>query len=297
MGRYRNILLISGLFFLNLAAQGQGVRDGFSKASSPNSSEGIIVLGGGYFEQENTAALPRRIVALAGGADISVVVIPTADSQLEPAAGSGATASLANYEKAVRAAFARLGVAHVNVLHTRDRNVADSEAFTAPLRIANCVWIPGGSPQLLFDVYPKTRVQADLQGVLSRGGVVAGDSAGALLIGQEWVSIDPTQPGILPAAPRVGLGLLPKTFVMAHVNRYKGGVAAMGSKAYVNANQGVSGILIDEHTAVMIQHGQVSRLIGTGRAGIIDGSRQGDDPVIWLSGATPYDLQRRAIAH
>jgi len=44
------------------------------------------------------------------------------------------------------------------------------------LRNANCVWIPGGDPNLLFAVYPNTRVQRELQGVLNRGGVVAGDS-------------------------------------------------------------------------------------------------------------------------
>src|SRR5882724_10848888 len=194
------LLVIVSLLSVDFAVLGQASRDHTADVRFQSSRDGILVLGGGYFEQENTAALLRRIIDLAGGAGISLVIIPTADSQLEPATGTGASTSLIDYEKAVSVAFARLGVAHVTVLHTRDRRVADSEAFVAPLRSANCVWIPGGSPQLLFDVFPKTRVQGELQGVLDRGGVVAGDSAGALLIGQDWLSIDPVQPEILPGA-------------------------------------------------------------------------------------------------
>ena len=145
----------------------------------------------------------------------------------------------------------------------------------------------------MFDAYPKTRVQGEVQGVLNRGGVVAGDSAGALLIGQEWLSIDPVHPEILPAAPQIGLGLLRDAFVMAHVNRYKAGVVTLGSKTYVSTHQEVSGILIEEHTAVMIQRGQITRLIGTGRAGIVDAGSHGADSVAWLSGTARYDLHRR----
>jgi cyanophycinase-like exopeptidase len=80
---------------------------------------------------------------------------------------------------------------------------------------------------------------------------------------------------------------------MAHVNRYKAGVVTLGSKAYVSAHQEVSGILIEEHTAVMIQRGQITRLNGTGRAGIVDASSRGTDSVAWLSGTARYDMHRR----
>src|SRR5439155_4486427 len=183
---------------------------------------------------------------LVGGAGISLVIIPTADSQLEPATRAGSSTNLIDYEKAARVTFARLGIQHVTVLHTRDRRVADSEAFAAPLRSANCAWIPGGDPQLLFAVYPKTRVQWELQGVLNRGGVVAGDSAGAMVIGQGLLAVDLDHPEKMPVAPQSGLGLLRDAFVMAHVNRYKAGVVALGSKTYVSAHPEAAGILIEE---------------------------------------------------
>jgi len=97
----------------------------------------------------------------------------------------------------------------------------------------------------------------------------------------------------MPAAPQSGLGLLRDAFIMAHVNRYKAGVVTLGSKTYVSGHQGVSGILIEEHTAVMIQRGQIARLIGSGRAGVVDGSIHGTDSVVWLSGRERYDLHKR----
>src|SRR5579872_3007699 len=121
--RRKALLMIVSFLLIDLAAIGQSSRD---------DPAGVIVLGGGYFEQEQAAALLKRIIDLAGGAGISLVIIPTANSQLQ------ASPSLVEYETAVRGSFARLGVTHVTILHTRDRRVADSEAFAAPLQNANC---------------------------------------------------------------------------------------------------------------------------------------------------------------
>lgn len=294
-GQRKALFLIVGLFMADFAVLGQASRGAGVQAPLQESTGGTIVLGGGYFDQANTAALLKRMIDLAGGASISLVIIPTADSQLEPATRGGASTTLIDYEKAARDTFARLGVQHVTVLHTRDRRVADSDAFVAPLQSANCVWIPGGDPQLLFGVYPNTRLQRELQGVLSRGGVVAGDSAGAMVIGQGLLAVDLDHPEKMPAAPQSGLGLLRNAFVMAHVNRYKAGVVELGAKTYVSSRPQAAVILIEENTAIMIQHGQITRLIGNGRTGIVDGRGHGTNPVVWLSGSERYDLRTRDL--
>ena len=79
------------------------------------------------------------------------------------------------------------------------------------------------------------------------------------------------------------------------MNRYKAGVATLGSRKYVSAHPETSGILIEEHTAIIIQHGQVRRLIGNGRAGVVDARSHGTDSVVWLSGSARYDLRTRAL--
>jgi cyanophycinase-like exopeptidase len=71
-----------------------------------------------------------------------------------------------------------LGFPHITVLHTRDRSVADSNVFVAPLRTATGVWMMGGRITLLSDAYVGTRTQREIAAVLDRGGVVGGTSAG-----------------------------------------------------------------------------------------------------------------------
>ncbi len=294
-GRRQALFLTVSLFLTDFAVLGQASRGAGAQAPLQESMGGTIVLGGGYFDQANTAVLLKRMIDLVGGAGISLVIIPTADSQLEPATRGGASTTLIDYEKAAKDTFARLGVQRVTVLHTRDRQVADSDTFVAPLQSANCVWIPGGDPQLLFGVYPNTRLQRELQGVLRRGGVVAGDSAGAIVIGQGLLAVDLDHPEKMPTVSQSGLGLLRDAFVMTHVNRYKAGVVEMGAKAYVSSRPEATGILIEEHTAIMIQHGQITRLIGNGRTGIVGGRSHGTDPVVWLSGSAQYDLRTRDL--
>jgi cyanophycinase-like exopeptidase len=138
-------------------------------------------------------------------------------------------------------------------------------------------------------------VGGELQGVLNRGGVVAGDSAGATVIGMVSLAIDLDQPGKPTAPLQSGLNLLRDAFVMAHANRYKPRVLALGSLTYVSAHPQAAGILIEEHTGIKIQRGQITRLIGNGRAGIVDGRSHETDSVVWLSGSARYDLRTRTL--
>ena len=61
--------------------------------------------------------------------------------------------------------------------------MANSEQFVEPLRKARGVFIGGGDQTLLADAYLNTRTHRELQTLLNRGGVVAGGSAGAMIMG------------------------------------------------------------------------------------------------------------------
>src|SRR5262249_29402215 len=131
---------------------------------------GTLVIDGGG---QNPATV-RAFVALAGGPDAKIVLIPTA-TESEPDADD-----LERRQKAFERAF---GVSRVTVLHTRDRAVADTEAFAAPLKTAKGVWFGGGRQWRLVDSYMGTRTQREIEGVLARGGVIGGPSAGATIRG------------------------------------------------------------------------------------------------------------------
>src|SRR5215471_14161107 len=79
----------------------------------------LIIIGGGAFGDD----VWGRFFELAGGKDAPLVFIPTAND-----GETFGDASLANFRKA--------GATNVTLLHTRDRKVADSEAFVEPIRKA-----------------------------------------------------------------------------------------------------------------------------------------------------------------
>lgn len=292
--RHQATLLIFSLVLAHLVF-GQASSGPAAQAPLHNSTNGTIVLGGGYLDEEGISALLRRVVGLAGGARTSLVIIPTADPRLEPAVSRGSHRLLVDYEREARVRFATLGVNQVSVLHTRDRAVANSNKFAVPLRSANCVWIPGGDPELLFKVYPNTTVQRELQRILGQGGVIVGDSAGAEIIGQGLLVVHLENPTEMPTVQEGGLRLLKNTFVLTHVNRYKAGIVEQGSNTFVYAHRDMLTLLIEENTAVMIQHDQIARLLGSGRAGIVDGGNHASNSPMWLSGSARYDLRRRIL--
>lgn len=128
-----------------------------------------LIAGGGKLP----ATVYERFLALAGGpSKARIVLIPTASARADEPAERDKT--LARWRDD-HPGFA------FEVLHTRDRAVADREDFCAPLRAATAVWLGGGVQQKLADAYLGTRVERELQALLARGGVVGGTSAGAAI--------------------------------------------------------------------------------------------------------------------
>jgi cyanophycinase len=136
-------------------------------------SKGTLVLEGGAATPVPEVA--QRFVKLAGGANAHIVYIPTAagEEQLTPEV-------LKHLVERLKIAFALQDIA---VVHTRDRKVADSEQFVAPLRKATGIWFSGGKAEFLAEVYLGTRTQREFAALLQRGGVLGGDSAGAVVMG------------------------------------------------------------------------------------------------------------------
>jgi cyanophycinase len=267
---------------------------GLSPARAGNkkgpSGSGTLILGGGFSDTEQTDVRMQRRIAHAGSKP-NVVIIPTADARLEPAARAGASLNPIDYENDVRPDFISLGAGRVRALHTRNRFLADTADFADPLRFAGLVWIPGDDAQLLFNVYPKTRVERELKAVLDRGGVVAADAAGAILLGQMRFSVSADHPEHPASAPEPALGLLPGVFVLPHANRYQPGVLETSGQAQVGARPELLGLLIDENTAVIIRDDQIVGIVGKGRVGIVEGATS----VRWLAAHERYDLRKRAV--
>src|SRR5438105_1558469 len=100
----------------------------FTPPTTTGPARGALVLVGGG---ANRPSFIQKFVALAGGPDATVVLIPTTleDARLTPDGVDRLRDSMANI----------LGVPRLIVLHTRDRRQADAPAFVEPLRHATGV--------------------------------------------------------------------------------------------------------------------------------------------------------------
>lgn len=121
----------------------------------------FVLAGGGNYPD----SVSDHFIAMAGGQDAHIVVIPSAS--LSPKASEY---SVNYFTPRVR---------KVSVIHTYSREQANSPAFCENLKTATGVWMPGGDQKRLVDIYGDTLVHKELHNVACRGGVIGGTSAGA----------------------------------------------------------------------------------------------------------------------
>jgi cyanophycinase len=214
----------------------------------------LVIVGGGLRDQ----AIVQRFLALAGGDTAPIVVIPTAgeDAQYDqywPGLGQ------------LRAAGAR----NLMVLHTRDRAVANTAHFAAPLQTARGVWFPGGRQWRLADAYLNTLTQTEITNVLARGGVVGGTSAGATILGSYLVRGDTRGNTVMMGDHEVGFGFLRNTAVDQHLLRRNRQFDLIG---VIEKHAQLLGIGIDENTAIVVR-GDTFDVIGQSYVAIYDNHR------------------------
>jgi cyanophycinase len=237
----------------------------------------LIVAGGGPLGRE----IWERFVQLAGGDAADIVVIPTA----------GTDESFPD-DWDVLEALRDAGAKRVTLLHTRDRERADTPEFAAPLSGATGVWIPGGRQHRLVDAYLHTRVHAEISEVLARGGVVGGSSAGASIQASFLVRGDPESNQIVMSERYAeGFGFLDRAAVDQHLltrNR------AEDLWLILDLYPDLLGIGLDEGTALVIE-GNRAEVIGVSQAILYDASSSEHRTRVLEAGGV-FDLGRREPA-
>ena len=236
----------------------------------------LVIVGGNMHDQ----AIVERFLDLAGGKDAPIVVIPTAEG----------AASYDRYWSGLRP-FKQAGATHLTVLHTTDRQVADSEAFVTPLTSARGVWFGGGRQWRLADAYLNTRTQREIEAVLERGGVVGGSSAGATIIGSFMVRGDTKGNEIMMGDHQVAFGLLKGVAIDQHLLRRNREFDLID---VIEAHPDLLGIGIDENTAIVVQ-GNRFEVMGQGYVAIYDHQKMLDSGgrFYFLAPGDRYDLEKR----
>jgi cyanophycinase len=132
----------------------------------------LVLVGAGEF-LDSMSGVDRQLLDRAGGS--RVVVLPTASAPDGPGVP----------ERWIRMGvehFTRLG-AQAGGLLVLDRAACDDAAAAEQVRAANLVYFSGGKPDYLRSTLEGTAVWASVREVFDRGGVVAGCSAGAMIMG------------------------------------------------------------------------------------------------------------------
>ena len=257
------IILVLLLFCAVPSAYGQ------TTAPRIGPSRGSILLIGGGAEG---AEVLQTFIKLAGGPKAMIVVIPTAGSD-----------STYDDDEDTAEDLRRSGARHVRVLHTRDRDVANSPAFTQAIDSAQGIWLGGGRQGRLLDAYKGTLAEQSLHAVLARGGVIAGTSAGASVMGSLVVRGSPvTNRVVIADGYTDGFGFLRATAIDQHAVARDRLLDLPDS--VLARHRELLGLAIDEGAALLVQ-GDTARVIGRSM-GFVYGYG------VWRDERVPYQTLR-----
>jgi cyanophycinase len=256
---------------------GRAVSAQTARSSGPPNGS-LLIIGGGAFGPDIQAAAVRLGRNPSGYS--YWVYIPTAEDDKRI--------------HSIPPAFITQSGAAVAILHTRNRAEADSEAFSAPLRVATAVFIGGGRQWRLVDAYAGTRTERELRGVLDRGGLIAGNSAGASIQASYLVRGSPSGNDVLmsPGHER-GFGYVMNAAIDQHITQRdrENDLAKIAA-----ARPGLLGIGIDAGTAVIVQRNTMT-VIGPGYVFITDGAIHDGKSYYGLSSGMRFDLASWSVPH
>lgn len=252
---------------------GAAPEDSENRTAAGPAKGALVIQGGGEILPE----IWGRFISLAGGPEANFVFIPTADDPIDP-------------KEPAQDEFPTKRFKHVTVLHTRCRTEANNEAFVAPLRTANGVWFGGGRQWRLIDSYLNTQVERELRGVLNRGGVIGGSSAGATIQGSYLVRGAIAGPDTMMAKGyEQGFAYLQNVAIDQHVDTRK---RENDMGAVVAAHPELLGIGLEEPAAIVVE-GDTFEVIGAGRVLITDGQQHDGKQFYYLSARDRFNLKTR----
>ncbi len=248
------------------------------QAQEVGPARGSLVIVGGAMRSE---AIIERFFSLDGGPDAPIVVIPTAGTNDD------------DYDQYWQGLlrFKRTGATNLTVLHTRDRDVSDSDTFVQPIREAQGVWFTGGRQWRLADSYLGTKVEEELWALLDRGGVIGGSSAGATIQGSYLARGDTRTNTVMMGDHEEGFGFLKNTAIDQHLLRRN---RQFDLVEIIEARPELLGIGIDENTAIIVQ-GDAFEVLGEGYVAIYDHERMIDSggQFYFLAPGNRFNLKTR----
>lgn len=202
----------------------------------------IIALAGSGEYLHPMEAVDRELIRMLPEAP-RVICLPTA-------AGTEGAERIAYWSRLGTEHFTRLGT-QVEALPVIDRASANDPVLAEQISRANFVYLSGGKPAYLYDALAGSLAWKAIQAVLESGGLLAGCSAGAMIMGEKFYGF-----------PRLknGFNFLPGTTIVPHFDEI--------SPAFLNPIRLLAGknltLLGIEKNTVLLQHNGVYEVVGAG---------------------------------
>lgn len=141
--------------------------------------------------------------------------------------------------------FSQLGVA-VQPVMLLTREDADDANIVAQLAASNFIYFSGGKPRYLLETLQGTAAWQTILDVYATGGVIAGCSAGAMVLGAQLFDF----PQVWRTIP--ALGLVPGIAVIPHFNE----IPSLLTSAISSARRRLTVVGIDAATALIGSNGR-----------------------------------------
>jgi cyanophycinase len=174
-----------------------------------------------------------------------VVCLPTA-------AGTEGSGRIGYWTRLAVGHFTGLG-ASARSLPVIDSASANDSALAAAVAEANFVYLSGGHPDYLYRTLNGSLVWQAIRAVLEKGGLLAGCSAGAMVMGEAIFSLH-----LRYRLP--GFGLLPGAMVIPHFDEIPHWVSTL---LRISAGRGLTTVGVEANTALFVQEGKME-VIGSG---------------------------------
>lgn len=220
-----------------------------------SSGSGTLIIIGGHEEQEGERVVLKEVASRVP--DGKLVLVTVASSEPE--------AQLRKYQKS----FGELGVVEVIGLHLDSREDAFSKEVLDVLQGVKAVFFSGGDQLRITSLLGGTPLWKHIMDIHDSGGVVAGTSAGASMMGEIMLVSGPGEASFhlddVMLAP--GLSLVPGVTIDQHFAE-RGRIGRLVGA--VSMNPRILGLGIDEDTAIVVQSGTFETA-GSGAVYIIDG--------------------------
>ena len=217
---------------------------------------GWIVPVGGAEDKVHDVRILKRFVALCGGKEARIAVIPTAS--ILPDTG-------ARYEKL----FHGLGVHEATALPFVERVDAGRKDWMAVLERATGIFLTGGDQLRLSTILGGTDVARMLRKQNANGVSIGGTSAGAAILSEHMIAFG--KEGATPlagaAALAPGFGMTNRVIIDQHFRQRDRLGRLLSALAY---NPFAIGLGLDEDTAAFIDPDDKIEVVGSGAITIVD---------------------------